>query len=162
MNKAEIKAIWEEMTFLSKDVFFDLLTYAFQKPFDYLVLDRDNNEYYRKFNKIEIYNKEDYYAEKTVSKKKHNHKTVQKKQRHTMSQSQSQTVHVHLHKNTRSQKTQSHVHKKTTSTPGAIPFVSPLPMYHPLNNNVPYSSFSSTYPINSFTNQAAPLVPQAV
>ena len=79
-----------------------------------------------------------------------------------MSQSQSQTVHVHLHKNTRSQKKQSHMHKKTTSTPAAIPFVSPLPMYHPLNNNVPYSGFSSTYPINSFTNQAVPLVPQAV
>ena len=59
MNKAEIKAIWEEMTFLLKDVFFDLLRYVFQKPFDYLVLDRDNNEYYRKFNKIEIYSKED-------------------------------------------------------------------------------------------------------
>jgi len=59
MNKAEIKAIWEEMTFLSKDVFFDLLRYVFQKPFDYLVLDRDNNEYYCKFNKIEIYSKED-------------------------------------------------------------------------------------------------------
>ena len=69
MNKAEIKAIWEEMTFLSKDVFFDLLAYAFQKPFDYLVLDRDNNEYYRKFNKIEIYNKEDQYAEKNSIEK---------------------------------------------------------------------------------------------
>ena len=78
-----------------------------------------------------------------------------------MSQSQSQTVHVHLHKNTRSQNTQSHVHKKTASTPATIPFVSPLPMYHPLNNNVPYSSFSSTYPINSFNYQAAPLVQQA-
>ena len=101
---------------------------------------------------------------KTVAKKKHSRKPIQKKQKHTMSQSQSQTVHVHLHKNTHSQKTQSHVHKKTTSTPvsAAIPFVSPLPMYHPLNNNVPYSSFSSTYPINSFTNQAVPLVPQPV
>ena len=58
MNKAEIKAIWEEMTFLSKEVFFHLLHYVFQKTFDYLVLDRDNNEYYRKWNKIEIYSKE--------------------------------------------------------------------------------------------------------
>ena len=67
---------------------------------------------------------------KTVEKKKHSLKPVQKKQKHTMSQSQSQTVHVHLHKKTYSQKTQSHVHKKTTSTPvSAIPFVSPLPMY---------------------------------
>ena len=50
-------------------MFFDLLAYAFQKPFDYLVLDRDNNEYYRKFNKIEIYNKEDHYAEKNSIEK---------------------------------------------------------------------------------------------
>ena len=28
------------------------------KPFDYLVLDRDNKEYHRKWNKIEIYSKE--------------------------------------------------------------------------------------------------------
>ena len=69
MNKAEIRAIWEEMTFLSKEVFFDLLTYAFQKPFDYLVLDRDNNEYFRKWNKIEIYSKEDHNAEKNSVKK---------------------------------------------------------------------------------------------
>ena len=54
-NKAEIKSIWEEMSFLSKDTFFDLLMYVFQKPFDYLVLDRDNNEYYRRWNKIEVY-----------------------------------------------------------------------------------------------------------
>ena len=54
MNKAEIKALWEEMSFLPKEVFFDLLQYVFQKPFDYLVLDRDNNEYYQKFNKIEV------------------------------------------------------------------------------------------------------------
>ena len=101
---------------------------------------------------------------KTVVKKKHSRKPVQKKQKHSMSQSQSQTVHVHLHKNTHSQKKQSHMHKKTTSTPvsAATPFVAPLPMYHPLNNNVPYSSFSSTYPINSFNYQAAPLVPQPI
>ena len=54
MNKAEIKAIWEEMTFLQKDDFFNLLEFVFQKPYDYLVLDCDNNEYYRKFNKISI------------------------------------------------------------------------------------------------------------
>ena len=31
--------------------------YAFQKTFDYLVLDRENNEYYRRWNKIEKYSK---------------------------------------------------------------------------------------------------------
>ena len=67
INKAEIKAIWEEMTFLSKEVFFDLLAYVFQRPFDYLVLDKDNNEYYWKFNKILIHSKED--AEKNSIEK---------------------------------------------------------------------------------------------
>ena len=56
------------MSFLSKDVFFDLLMYVFQVPFDYLVLDRDNNEYFRRWKKIEIYNKQD--ADKTTPKEK--------------------------------------------------------------------------------------------
>ena len=30
MNKAETKALWEEMSFLPKEVFFDLLQYMFQ------------------------------------------------------------------------------------------------------------------------------------
>ena len=78
MNKAEIKAIWEEMTFLSKEVFFDLLHYVFQKTFDYLVLDRDNNEYYRKWNKIEIYSKE--HAEKnSIEKETESQNTSTKK-----------------------------------------------------------------------------------
>ena len=54
-NKAEIKSIWEAMSFLSKDTFFDLFIYVFKKTFDYLMLNRDNNEYYRRRNKIEIY-----------------------------------------------------------------------------------------------------------
>ena len=33
-NKAEIRAIWEEMTFLSKDAFFDLLMYCFKNPYE--------------------------------------------------------------------------------------------------------------------------------
>ena len=73
-NKAEIKAIWEEMTFLSKDVFFDLLMYVFQKPYDYIVIDRDNNSYYRKFNKIEIYSKQDA-IEKDKQKEQNTEKT---------------------------------------------------------------------------------------
>ena len=58
-NKSEIKSIFEEMTFLTKDVFFDLLLYVFQKPYDYILIDRDNNEYFRNFNKIVVYNKQD-------------------------------------------------------------------------------------------------------
>ena len=70
MNKAEIKAIWEEMTFLPKEVFFDLLNYVFKKPFVYLVLDRDYNEYYHKFNKIEVIGYNNNSEKKTVSKSK--------------------------------------------------------------------------------------------
>ena len=44
-NKAEIRAIWEEMSFLSKETFFELLIY----------IDRDNNKYYRRWNKINVY-----------------------------------------------------------------------------------------------------------
>ena len=56
------------MTFLAKDVFFDLLMYVFQKPYDYIVIARHNNSYYRKFNFIEIVSKEDA-TEKTKQKK---------------------------------------------------------------------------------------------
>ena len=54
INKADIRAIWEDMMFLSKEVLFDLLSnYVFQKPNDCLVLDscRDNKEYNCKCNK---------------------------------------------------------------------------------------------------------------
>ena len=44
---------------LSKGVFFVLLLYVFQKPYDYLVLDRDNNKYYQRLNKIIVCNKQD-------------------------------------------------------------------------------------------------------
>ena len=47
---------------------FYLLMYVFQVPFDYLVLDCDNNEYFRRWNKIEICNKKD--ANKTTPKRK--------------------------------------------------------------------------------------------
>ena len=76
--------------------------------------------------------------------------------------SQSQSVHVHPQKKkTHSQKAQSHVRKSTTRTPVpvSIPFVTPLPMNHPLNNNVTQSGFSPTVPINSTTNHPVPLVP---
>ena len=40
--------------FTKRRFFFNLLEFVFQKPYNYLVLDRDNNEFYRKFNKISI------------------------------------------------------------------------------------------------------------
>ena len=39
---------------LQTDEFFNMLMYAFQKSYDYLVFNQDNNEYYHKFNKISI------------------------------------------------------------------------------------------------------------
>lgn len=54
INKAEINSIWEEMTFLSKEEFYELLKFVFKKPFEYMVLDRDANKYYKKFNEIII------------------------------------------------------------------------------------------------------------
>ena len=47
---------------------------ALQKPFDYLVLDRDNNEFYRKWNKNENYSTE--YAESPTIENKPNQKTL--------------------------------------------------------------------------------------
>lgn len=65
-QKAELKSIWEELTFLSKDDFFDLVHFVFKKPFDYLVLDRDNNTYYKKFSQILIKNEHDASEEKNT------------------------------------------------------------------------------------------------
>ena len=80
------------------------------------------------------------HPKRTISKKKHNRKTVQrksKKQKPTMSQSQN--VYVYTHK-PQTQRTQSHVRKNThntVSTPVIVPFVQPLPPNHPFNTNVP-------------------------
>ena len=54
VNKAEINSIWEEMTFLNKEDFYDLIKFVFQKPFDYLVLDRDANKYFKKIDELII------------------------------------------------------------------------------------------------------------
>ena len=71
-------------------------------------------------------------------------------------------MHVHLHK-PNPQRAQSNVRKSTQipRAPVIIPFVTPLPMNHPLNNNAPQSGLSPTIPINSATVAAVPLVPPA-
>ena len=56
-NKAEIKAIYDEIILdMTYDQFIELLNYCFDKPHEYLVVDRDNNTYYKKFNQLIIHN----------------------------------------------------------------------------------------------------------
>ena len=57
-NKAEIKAIYDEIILdMSYDQFIELLNYSFDKPHEYLVINRDNNTYWKKFDRIIINNK---------------------------------------------------------------------------------------------------------
>ena len=94
------------------------------------------------------------HPKRTISKKKHNRKTVQrksKKQKPTMSQSQN--VYVYTHK-PHAQRTQSAVRKNNhniISTPIIVPFVQPLPPNHPFNTNVPQnqSGVSPNNPLNT-------------
>ena len=51
-KKAESRSIYAEMVILQNDDIFNLLSYVYQKPYYFMVLDRDNNEIYRNFNKI--------------------------------------------------------------------------------------------------------------
>ena len=105
------------------------------------------------------------HPKRTISKKKHNRKTVQrksKKQKHTMSQSQN--VYVYTHK-PQTQRTQSHVRKNThntVSTPIIVPFVQPLPPNHPFNVNVPQnqSGVSPNIPVNTYVPQISALAAQ--
>ena len=70
-TKAEIKCIWEEMMFLSIDVFFDLLLYVFQnRTIIWFLIKIIKKKNYRQFNKIVVYNKQD--ATKKDSKEETN------------------------------------------------------------------------------------------
>lgn len=51
-NNTEIENIRSEMTPYSKDEFSAILKYVFNKPFEYLVFDRDNDKIYKKFNEL--------------------------------------------------------------------------------------------------------------
>ena len=42
------------MSFFTEGSFLRSFAVRVEKPFDYLVLDRDKNEYYRKFNKSKL------------------------------------------------------------------------------------------------------------
>ena len=110
------------------------------------------------------------HPKRTISKKKHNRKTVQrksKKQKPTMSQSQN--VYVYTHKPRAQRKTQTHT--KTTSQHSlpyhhvtVIPFQVPLPPEHPFNTNRPQnqSGVSASIPINNTTTATPAINPTPV
>ena len=53
-NNTEKICIREEMTQLDKYQFEEVYHYIFDKKFNYMVIDKDNDEIYKKFNKIII------------------------------------------------------------------------------------------------------------
>jgi len=56
-NKKEIKSVYEEMiTGMTYDEFVDMLDFAFDQPYNWLMIDRDNNTYWKKFDRIIIHN----------------------------------------------------------------------------------------------------------
>ena len=56
-NKKEIKSVYEEMiTGMTYDEFVDMLDFAFDQPYNWLMIDRDSNTYWKKFDRIIIHN----------------------------------------------------------------------------------------------------------
>lgn len=53
-NNAEKETVREELTPFNRDDFNVLLRYVFDKPFEYLLIDRDNDKMYKKFNELVI------------------------------------------------------------------------------------------------------------
>lgn len=53
-NNNEKRNIREELTSLNSEQFDEIFNYVFDKPFEYLVIDKDNDELYKKFNKLII------------------------------------------------------------------------------------------------------------
>lgn len=53
-NNAEKDTIREELTPFNRDDFNTFLSYVFNHPFEYLVIDRDNDKFYKKFNELLI------------------------------------------------------------------------------------------------------------
>ena len=56
-NNAEIKSMYDEIILdISYDQFIELLNYCFNKSHEYLVINRDNYTYWKKFDRIIIHN----------------------------------------------------------------------------------------------------------
>ncbi|CAM9636861.1 unnamed protein product [Heterosigma akashiwo] len=53
-NKKETSSIWEELLTISKDEFDEIISYVFQKKYEYLVIDTDAHVFFKKFNELKI------------------------------------------------------------------------------------------------------------
>ena len=54
-NKVETKAVFDEMGgSLTKEQFNEMLLYVYDKPYEYLVCDRDNDEWWKGFDRLII------------------------------------------------------------------------------------------------------------
>ena len=53
-QKKEIESLWSETSFLTRDEFKMVLDYVFDKKYNFLVMDRDDNSYWKMFNKLVI------------------------------------------------------------------------------------------------------------
>lgn len=51
-NMAEQKAVWEELTLIPREKFDEICDHVFDRPHEYLVIDRDHDEYWRGFNQL--------------------------------------------------------------------------------------------------------------
>ena len=53
-QKKEIESLWSEASFLTRDEFKSVLDYVFDAKYNFLVMDRDDNSYWKMFNKLII------------------------------------------------------------------------------------------------------------
>ena len=53
-QKKEIESLWSETSFLTRDELKMVLDYVFDKKYNFLVMDRDDNSYWKMFNKLII------------------------------------------------------------------------------------------------------------
>jgi hypothetical protein len=51
-NMAEQKAVWEELTLIPRDKFDEICDHVFDRQHEYLVIDRDHDQYWRGFNQL--------------------------------------------------------------------------------------------------------------
>jgi len=54
-NNKELKNVAEEFTKYDYNEFQEIAEYVFDKPYEFMVIDRDNNRIFKKFNEIQIH-----------------------------------------------------------------------------------------------------------
>jgi len=53
-NRKETASIWEELLTIEREQFDLIIKYVFDKKYEYLIINTDSHEFYRKFNKLII------------------------------------------------------------------------------------------------------------